>query len=99
MSDHGYLTAEARARVEIERQLVACGWLVPDRTAMNLFAGVGVAVREFVMAPGHRRADYLLFVDGPAVGAIEAKPEGTTLTGVEPQSAKYAAGVPSALLR
>jgi type I restriction enzyme R subunit len=64
---------------------------------MNLYAGQGVAVREFSMAPGHGRADYLLFVDGKAVGAIEAKPSGTPLAGVEPQSAKYAAGLPKDL--
>ena len=46
------------------------------------------------MAPGHGRADYLLFVDRKAVGAIEAKPSGTPLAGVEPQSAKYSTGLP-----
>ena len=46
---------------------------------------------------GHGRADYLLFVDGKAVGAVEAKPSGTPLAGVEPQSAKYAAGLPKDL--
>jgi len=45
--------------------------------AMNLYARQGVAVREFIMATGHGRADYLLFVDQKAVGAIEAKPSGT----------------------
>ena len=35
-----------------------------------------------------------LFVDRQAVGALEAKKEGETLTGVEPQTAKYAAGLP-----
>ena len=97
MTIDAYLTAEARARVEIDRQLVACGWLVQDRSAMNLYAGQGVAVREFIMASGHGRADYLLFVDGKAVGAVEAKPSGTPLAGVEPQSAKYAAGLPKDL--
>ena len=94
MTNDAYLAAEARARVEIDRQLAACGWVVQDRAEMNLYAGQGVAVREFIMAPGHGRADYLLFVDGKAVGAIEAKPSGTPLAGVEPQSAKYAAGLP-----
>ena len=93
----GYLTAEARARVEIDRQLVACGWVVQDRKDLNLYASQGVAVREFIMAPGHGRADYLLFVDGKAVGAVEAKPSGTPLAGVESQSAKYAAGLPNDL--
>ena len=77
MAEEAYLTAEARARVEIDRQLEACGWFVQDRSAMNLYAGRGVAVREFIMASGHGRADYLLFVDQKAVGAIEAKPSGT----------------------
>jgi type I restriction enzyme R subunit len=38
------------------------------------------------MAAGHGRADYLLYVDQKAVGVIEAKPEGTPLSGVEWQS-------------
>ncbi len=97
MTSASYLTAEARARVEIDRQLVACGWLVQDRAEMNLHAGHGVAVREFFMAPGHGRADYLLFVDAKAVGAVEAKPSGTPLAGVESQTAKYAAGLPTEL--
>jgi hypothetical protein len=63
-----YLAAGARARVEIDRQLVACGWLVQNRAEMNLYASKGVAVREFIMASGHGRSDYLLFVDGKAVG-------------------------------
>jgi type I restriction enzyme, R subunit len=92
-----YLTAEAKARVEIDRQLVACGWLVQDVKQLNLFAGQGVAVREFIMAPGHGRADYVLFVDQKAVGAIEAKKSGTPLAGVESQSAKYSAGLPKNL--
>ncbi len=97
MSDGAYLTAEARARVEIDRQLVACGWVVQDRSAMNLYASQGIAVREFIMATGHGRADYILFVDQRAVGAIEAKPSGTPLAGVEPQSAKYSTGLPKDL--
>ncbi len=92
-----YLTAEARARVVIDAQLAACGWQVQDRKDMNLYAGQGVAVREFIMAPGHGRADYVLFVDQKAVGAIEAKPSGTPLAGVEPQSAKYSTGLPKDL--
>ena len=62
-SADAYLTPEARARREIDAQLAACGWLVQDRKAMNLYAGQGVAVREFITAPGHRRADYVLVED------------------------------------
>lgn len=97
MADSAYLTAEARARVAIDRQLEACGWVVQGRSAMNLYAGQGVAVREFIMAAGHGRADYLLFVDQLAVGAVEAKPSGTPLAGVEPQSVKYSTGLPADL--
>ena len=88
-----YLAAEARARIDIDESLVACGWVVQDADAVNLAAGQGIAVREFILSKGHGRADYLLFVDGAAVGAIEAKPAGTTLTGVEFQSAKYTTGL------
>ncbi len=89
-----YLTPEAKARVEIDRQLAAAGWVVQDASRANLSAARGVAVREFVMRPPHGRADYLLFVDGAATGVIEAKKEGETLRGVEWQTAKYEEGVP-----
>lgn len=89
------LAAEQRARVLIDRQLQEAGWAVQDRKDMNLFASLGVAVREAIMAKGHGRADYLLYVDKRAVGVIEAKPEGTTLSGVEWQSAMYAEGLPA----
>ena len=65
---------------------------------MNVYAGRGVAVREFPMPSGHGEADYLLFVDRSAVGVVEAKPEGHTLTGVEIQTAKYSAGIPDAVV-
>lgn len=45
------------------------------------------------MKSGFGFADYLLYLDRKAVGAVEAKAEGT-LSGVEAQSAKYAAGLP-----
>ena len=88
------LAAEQRARVLIDRQLADAGWAVQDKKDFNLFAGQGVACREVVMKAGHGRADYLLYVDRKAVGVVEAKPEGTTLSGVEWQSAMYAAGLP-----
>lgn len=95
MSADDYLTPEARARIEIDRQLIACGWVVQDYKRINLGAGRGVAVREFVMDGGYDAADYLLFVDRNVVGVIEAKKEGATLTGVEVQSRKYIDGLPA----
>lgn len=88
------LAAEQRARVLIDRQLADAGWSVQDKKDLNLFASDGVACREVVMRAGHGRADYLLYVDKRVVGVIEAKPEGTTHSGVEWQSAMYANGLP-----
>lgn len=86
---------EEEARHEIDRQLSECGWSVQDHADINLSAGLGIAVREFPLKSGF--ADYLLYVDGKAVGVVEAKSVGHTLTGVETQSAKYADGLPSQL--
>ena len=90
-------TPEALARENIDAALAEAGWLVQDSDAIDLTAGRGIAVREFALAPGHGKADYLLYVDGKAAGVIEAKQEGTTLTGVEVQAEKYATGMPRAL--
>jgi type I restriction enzyme, R subunit len=84
-------TPEQRARQNIDRLLANAGWIVQDRRELNLGAGLGVAVREFQLSTGP--ADYLLFVDRRAIGVVEAKPEGTTLSGVEPQSARYSIGL------
>jgi len=95
VTDEERLAAEQRARILIDRQLTDAGWVVQDRRELNLFAGQGVAVREVIMAKGHGRADYLIYVDQKAVGVIEAKPAGTTLSGVEWQSSMYAEGLPA----
>jgi type I restriction enzyme R subunit len=51
----------------------------------------------FSLKPGHGFADYLLYVEGKAAGVIEAKKVGSTLCGVEIQSAKYTNGLPNSL--
>jgi len=96
-SQDQYIAVEAAARRDIDDQLAECGWSVQNISDLNLNAGRGVAVREFILDEGHGRADYLLYVDGQAVGAIEAKPAGTTLTGVEFQTQKYLTGLPDSL--
>ena len=90
-----YLSAEARARVEIDKQLAASGWKVQSQKALNLSAGPGVVIREFTLEKPHGRVDYLLFLNGQPAGVIEAKPEGTTLVEVEHQSGKYVEGLPA----
>ncbi|MCA1840409.1 MAG: type I restriction-modification enzyme R subunit C-terminal domain-containing protein [Actinomycetota bacterium] len=86
---------EAKAREEIDRQLQACGWSIQDRATANMTARLGVAVREFPLKGGP--VDYLLYVDGAAAGAVEAKPQGFTLSGVEVQNKRYSEGLPDAL--
>ena len=65
--------------------------------SIDLYVSSGVAVREFPLKPGHGTADYLLYVNQIAAGAIEAKPDGSTLTGVEVQSEEYRTGLPDNL--
>jgi hypothetical protein len=51
---------EDAARADIDAALLAAGWVVQDRDAINLDAGIGVAVREFPLRQGYGFADYLL---------------------------------------
>jgi type I restriction enzyme, R subunit len=85
-------TPEELARVNIDKLLTNCGWTIQDMSGLNRYASLGVAVREFPLQIGE--ADYLLFVDGKAVGVIEAKSEGTTLSGVAEQAGNYVTGLP-----
>jgi len=85
---------EEIARKDIDAALIAAGWVVQGYPAVNLYASRGVAVCEYPMSSGHGTADYLLFVDNRAIGAIEAKKRGTPLIGVEVQSGKYGSGLP-----
>lgn len=84
-------TPEQIARDNIDKQLIACGWLIQEKSRINLNAGKGVAVKEYLTNVGP--ADYILFVDKKPVGVIEAKKkeEGIHLvTDVENQSSEYA---------
>src|SRR3954468_25060728 len=89
------MTPEQKARQHIDRQLEQAGWIVQDYRQMNISAGPGVAVREFPLTTG--AADYMLYADARAIGVVEAKPKGHTLTGVETQSGKYLDGLPKTL--
>ncbi|MFN0067654.1 MAG: helicase, partial [Limisphaerales bacterium] len=89
------LTPEQRARQQIDAQLAACGWVVQDFKAVDLSAGRGIALREVPLKTGP--CDYLLLVDRKALGVIEAKKVGTTLSIVAEQSGRYASGLPDFL--
>lgn len=86
--------AEQIARDKIDSLLESAGWQVQDVKSLNLAKADGIAVREFPMAPGFGVADYLLYYKRAVIGVVEAKQEGTTLTGVEVQTEKYSQGLP-----
>lgn len=84
---------EDEAREEIDEMLQEAGWEIQDIDDHNLGANDGnVILREYPI--GIRAADYIIFLDREAVGVIEAKPKGTTLSGVEEQSTWYAENFP-----
>ena len=84
------MTPEQKARESIDKKLAQAGWVVQDMKQLNLFAGLGVAVREFPTSTGP--VDYALFVDGTPVGVIEAKKDDAceNITVTEGQSSRYA---------
>ncbi len=61
---------EEKALQNIHRQLDQCGWAFQDYRQLNISAGAGVAVREFPLVT--RAADYMLYVDGRAIGVVDA---------------------------
>lgn len=87
---HENKNPEQIARDVIDALLTSAGWVIQSNKAIDLGAGLGVAVREYQTEVGP--ADYALFVDGKAVGVLEAKPEtwGQRITTVEEQSGGYA---------
>jgi type I restriction enzyme R subunit len=87
------LSPEEKARALIDAQLVAAGWVVQDRGAIDLVNNIGVAVREVIMEKWAGRADYVLYLNRKIVGVIEAKPQGTTLMAVQWQSHRYSKGL------
>ena len=62
---------EAQTRLGIDAKLELAGWVIQDMSELNLYAGVGVAVREVTVSKG--RSDYLLFIDQKLCGSLEAK--------------------------
>ncbi len=90
------MTPEQQARRNIDQMLEATGWRIYDYAERAAAEGLGVAIREYRLNSAEK-ADYLLFVDGIAVGLLEAKKAGTTLSGASQQSERYRANLPEAL--
>lgn len=89
------MNPEEKARQQIDAMLLASGWVVQDYKAFNPSAGRGVALREVPLKSG--RCDYLLLVDRKALGVVEAKRQGTTLSTVADQSGHYGENLPDFL--
>lgn len=84
-------TAEQKARDIIDQMLINAGWIVQAKRKQDRYAGKGVAVAELQTAAGF--ADYVLYINGKAVGIIEAKAykKGIELvTTAQEQAEKYA---------
>jgi len=79
---------EDLARETIDGLLVQCGWILQNRSTINLSASRGIAIREGLLKGGE--AHYLLFGDAKALGTVEGK-QGDTLVGVEEQSGRLLA--------
>ena len=89
------MTPEQKAREQIDKVLLSCGWVIQDYKAVDFSAGRGIALREVPLKSGP--CDYLLVVDRQSLGVIEAKKKGTTLSGVAEQSANYGENLPAFL--
>lgn len=90
------ITPEEEARQIIDDLLSKAGWILQECDRLNLSVPGGIAVREFQL--GKEAADYLLILNEKAVGIIEAKPKGHTLTGVDFQSEKYIQAIPEYMI-
>ena len=88
MSD---LKPEEQARVLIDEMLTNAGWAVVSRSEYSEAQNAS-AVTE-ALTKGNHEADYLLFLDGKAIGVLEAKKQKNTLGNmVAEQTAGYSAG-------
>lgn len=64
---------EEKARLDIDKQLTACGYVIQDFNELDLSVAKGVIIREYPTSTGP--VDYLIFISGKPYGIIEAKKE------------------------
>ena len=89
------MTPEEKARIKIDQWFTDAGWEVVNRDAYEPTC-TAVAIREGLLK-GNLEADYFLFINGKAVGVLEAKREETDAfaSKVCEQAALYARSVPN----
>ena len=88
------MTPEEKARVKIDQMFEDAGWQVVDRDFYSPTI-TAAAIREGLLN-GNREADYFLFINGKAIGVLEAKRAevDVTSTKVCEQTEMYARSVP-----
>lgn len=88
------MTPEEKAREVINRMLNEAGWEIVDRD--NYSPGVSAVAIEEGILRGNLEADYLLFLNGKAIGVLEAKREEQGLSNVVMEQAeRYIRRLPS----
>ena len=89
------MTPEEKARTKIDQWFADAGWKVINRDDYEPTC-TAVAIREGLLK-GNLEADYFLFINGKAVGVLEAKREETDAfaSKVCEQAALYAKSVPN----
>ena len=89
------MTPEEKARVKIDQWLTEAGWKVINRDEYEPTI-TAVAIREGLLK-GNLEADYFLFINGKAVGVLEAKREEVDISSdmVSEQVMTYAKSVPN----
>ena len=89
------MTPEEKARKKIDQMFEDAGWQVVDRDFYSPSI-TAAAIREGLLN-GNREADYFLFLNGKAVGVLEAKRAEVDVasSAVSEQAAMYARGVPN----
>lgn len=88
------MTPEEKARVKIDQWFADAGWKVVNRDEYEPIISA-VAIREGLLK-GNLEADYFLFINGKAVGVLEAKREEINISSniVSEQAITYATSVP-----
>ena len=89
------MTPEEKARITIDRWFNDSGWQVVNRDEYEANISA-VAIREGLLE-GNLEADYFLFINGKAIGVLEAKREEVDVSShvVSEQVETYAKSVPS----
>lgn len=92
--DFDSLKPEEQARVKIDEMLRRAGWDIVKRDEYS--ERFNACAIEEALLVGNKEADYLLVLDGKAIGVLEAKRKESSLgNNVSDQVASYSAKVPN----